>query len=85
MLLDEKAVYAVIVQTAVDGGNLVIADHGDLRMKDRRIHGLRINVGVVYLENRLHDDNKDSEICEIGINTAKSVTKSLMARRTFAT
>ena len=52
--LDEKGVHAIVVEAGMDGGDFVIVDDADQRMKDRRMHEGRVDIGIGQLQDVLH-------------------------------
>ena len=58
LLLDKKAIYAVIVQAVSERGDLVITYQRQLRMQHGCAHVLRIDIGIIDLQNLLHSTAK---------------------------
>jgi hypothetical protein len=58
LLLNEKAVNAIVVETVPEWRNLVVADERQLGMQDGSAYIFGVHIGIIDLQNLLHNPAK---------------------------
>ena len=54
LLLNEKAVYTIVIEAAAERRHLIVADKRQLRMQYRGTYILGIDIGIIDLQDLFH-------------------------------